>query len=237
MEYFNRISVRLSETCYRERFFCHVRFTIFCSAALGIIQRELFYSGLETICVIIRLSSRYCFPIVDFDRKTFPLWKTVSQGIWWDRYIHMNIVRSGQYQELFHLKLHGYCGLIFLSYFKDIRTKPVIKWKFIICDNVICSIKSAVASVQLTIRWQWMDLCQYKTVNAFQEQCNHSVCYHGFLSRVNPGDFKQCIFEWQNTRTVLQWPRVWQGHRGFDLCHDSIVQNNNDNTCIVSVRN
>ena len=27
-----------------------------------IAQRELFYSSLETICVIIRLNNRYCYP-------------------------------------------------------------------------------------------------------------------------------------------------------------------------------
>ena len=33
------------------------------------IQRELFYSVLETVSVIIRLNSRYCFLIVDFRQK------------------------------------------------------------------------------------------------------------------------------------------------------------------------
>ena len=32
-------------------------------------QRELFYSVLETIRVIIRLNSHYCFPVVDFRSK------------------------------------------------------------------------------------------------------------------------------------------------------------------------
>ena len=33
---------------------------------IQLFQRELFYSFLEAILVIIRLNSRYCFPIVDF---------------------------------------------------------------------------------------------------------------------------------------------------------------------------
>ena len=41
------------------------------SSKLWIYPGELFYSFLETICVIIRLNSRYCFSIVDFDRKSY----------------------------------------------------------------------------------------------------------------------------------------------------------------------
>ena len=35
-------------------------------------QRQLFYSFLETKRVIIRLNSRYCFPIVDFQIEKVP---------------------------------------------------------------------------------------------------------------------------------------------------------------------
>ena len=36
-------------------------------------QWELFDSFLETIHVIIHLNNRFCFPIVDFRQKKFPL--------------------------------------------------------------------------------------------------------------------------------------------------------------------
>ena len=46
---------------------------VFLNIFFLLFQRQLFYSFLMTIHVIIRLNSLYCFPIVDFWQKKFPL--------------------------------------------------------------------------------------------------------------------------------------------------------------------